>query len=194
MSENETIAAPEAPNQKLPNTPRIYVASLADYNAGRLLGKWIDASQSVDDIRSEIAGMLAESSELIAEEWAIHDYENFEGLRLPEFADTESVAQAAHLIVEHGPVFAGLLNHFGGLGALKEAQSYMDDGYRGEFDSLGDYAAALIEDCYGDALKQLPDFIRYHIDYEGIGRDLDMGGDVFTVECDGRVHVFDAQL
>ena len=55
-------------------TPRIYVASLSDYNTGRLHGRWIDASQPADAIREEIALMLAESKEPIAKEWAIHDY------------------------------------------------------------------------------------------------------------------------
>jgi len=44
-------------------TPRIYVASLADYNAGRLHGRWIDANQSADSIRDEIAQMLTESED-----------------------------------------------------------------------------------------------------------------------------------
>jgi len=52
--------------QDIAETPRIYVASLADYNAGRLHGCWIDADQSADAIRDEIAQMLAESKEPIA--------------------------------------------------------------------------------------------------------------------------------
>ena len=31
-------------------SPRIYVACLAAYNAGRLHGRWIDANQSAEDI------------------------------------------------------------------------------------------------------------------------------------------------
>ena len=61
----------------LTDTPRIYVASLADYNSGRLRGRWIDADQPAEAIREQIVEMLAESNEPIAEEWAIHDYENF---------------------------------------------------------------------------------------------------------------------
>ena len=34
--------------------PRIYVASLSDYNAGRLHGTWINASYGADEIREEI--------------------------------------------------------------------------------------------------------------------------------------------
>lgn len=42
-------------------TPRIYVASLADYNNANLHGVWIDADQDADTIREEIATMLRAS-------------------------------------------------------------------------------------------------------------------------------------
>jgi len=178
------------PRPKYP--PRIYVASLADYNAGELHGCWIDADQDADDIHVQIAAMLAKSSEPVAEEWAIHDYMNFGCLRLHEYADIAQVAEAAHLIVEHGPVFAELLTHFGGLSGTEEATRYMEDGYRGAFDRIEDYVEESLNDCYGDVIGNLPGFIRYHIDYEGIARDMEYGGDIFIVECEGKVHVFDA--
>ena len=174
--------------------PRIYVASLSDYNAGRLHGRWIDADQPSDDIRAEIAAMLAESREPVAEEWAIHDYENFGGLRLSEWEDLDRVSEVAKLIGEHGVLFAKLLSHFGGASDVEEARRHMEEAYRGAFDSLADYAAELAEDCYGDAMSALPEFLRYHIDYDGIARDLELGGDVFTVECGGKVHVFSAHF
>ena len=174
--------------------PRIYVASLADYNAGCLHGCWIDAHQPAENIREEITRMLARSRQPIAEEWAIHDYDNFGSLHLSEFEDLERVAEVARLMAEHGPLFAELLNHLGDASNVEEARRYMEEGYRGAFDSLADYASDLIEDCYSDVLKNLPDFIRYHIDYDGIGRDMELGGDIFTVTCDGTLHVFDAQI
>ena len=67
--------------------PRIYVASLSDYNAGRLHGRWIDATQGVDAVQAEVVAMLAESREAVAEEWAIHDYDEFAGVRLGEWED-----------------------------------------------------------------------------------------------------------
>ena len=66
----------------------------------------------------------------------------------------------------------------------------MEEGYCGEFDKLEDYAHEFVEDCYGDAIEKLPDFIKYHIDYEGIARDMELSGDVFTIEHGGRIHVF----
>ena len=81
-------------NQKQNDTkPRIYIASLSDYNAGRLLGRWIDANQSAEKLHADIREMLAESKEPPAEEWAIHDYEGFGTLRLSEFASVDDVAE-----------------------------------------------------------------------------------------------------
>jgi antirestriction protein len=173
------------------STPRIYVASLSDYNAGTLHGCWIDASQDAQTIHAAIAAMLAESREPIAEEWAIHDYESFGGLSLGEYESIESVAEVAALLAEHGGFFGQLVEHFGGLANLEDAKRCMDDGgYCGAFKSLEDYVYDFIEDCYGDAINGLPDFIRGHLDYEGMARDLEISGDVFTIEYEGEVHVF----
>ena len=49
--------------------PEIYVADLAAYNAGKLRGTWIDATQDADDIKAEIEEMLRGSPEAIAESW-----------------------------------------------------------------------------------------------------------------------------
>ena len=45
--------------------PRIYVASLTDYNAGNLHGRWIDldATTTEDDLLEQTRAMLAESPE-----------------------------------------------------------------------------------------------------------------------------------
>src|SRR4051812_32211682 len=144
-----TTRSKDTPNEK----PRIYVASLADYNAGNLHGGWIDATQGADAIRKEIAEMLAASPEPDAEEYAIHDYDNFRGLRLSEFEDIDRVAEVAKLIAEHGPVFAGLVEHFGGLSNLDEAKRYMEDGYCGKYDDIGWYAAYLVNDLYHEVVE-----------------------------------------
>lgn len=66
--------------------------------------------------------------------------------------------------------------------------------YNAEYDSLTDYAEQFIDDCYADSLKNLPEFIRYHIDYDGIARDMELGGEVLSLECEGRIHVFCANI
>ena len=172
-------------------SPRIYVASLSDYNAGRLLGRWIDADQDAADIHAAIEAMLATSPEPIAEEWAIHDFEGFGGWRLSEYESIETVATVASQIAEHGEFFGGLLNH---CSDLAEALRYMEDGYRGEWESLTDYVETFIDDVYGREIKALPEIVRYHISYEGIARDFELSGDIFTIECGRKVHVFDSNI
>src|SRR5581483_3902347 len=82
--EQADAPAPDPAERQPEIIPRIYVASLADYNAGRLHGVWIDAAQEPDDLQLHINAMLARSTEPIAEEWAIHDFEGFNGLHLGE--------------------------------------------------------------------------------------------------------------
>jgi antirestriction protein len=175
-------------------TPRIYVASLSDYVAGRLHGRWIDANHPAGAVWDEINAMLAESKEPNAEEWAIHDFEGFGGVRLGECENIEKVAELAFLIVEHGPVFAELAAYFGGTSGVDEARRYMEEAYRGEFDSLEDYVQEFVEECYSDVLKALPDFIRYNVDWDGIANDMDLNGEVITFRIDHKTHVFEANV
>ncbi|MEE9186642.1 MAG: antirestriction protein ArdA [Bacteroidota bacterium] len=171
------------------DTPRVYVACLAAYNNGKLHGTWIDAHQDADDIRAEIAAMLKESPEPDAEEWAIHDFENFGGLRLSEGEDIEQLVELAELITEHGDVFAKLVDHVGGLQYLEHAKTLMEEEYAGAHGSLEDFACELLEDT--GQLESVPENLRPYFDCEKFGRDLELGGDVFTVDGEnGQVHVF----
>lgn len=85
--------------------PRIYVASLADYNSGRLVGRWLDADQDEDELRRGAEDMLRSAAEPGAEEFAIHDYEGFAGLRLSEYESLATVARLARGFKQHGDAF-----------------------------------------------------------------------------------------
>jgi antirestriction protein len=166
--------------------PRIYVASLSDYNSGNLLGKWIDANQSAEEIRAEITAMLATSREGVAEEYAIHDYENFGPVKLSESEDLETIADLGELIGEHGDIFAHLYAHEND---LERTKGLMEEGYHGEWDSLADYAEDYLDQT--GTFEGIPDMIRQYFDFESFAHDLDLNGDVFTLEIGGKVHVFD---
>ncbi len=75
--------------------PKIYVACLAAYNSGILHGHWINADQEPDKIWEGIAAMLKASPIAGAEEYAIHDYEGFEGASLSEYSGIDEVAALA---------------------------------------------------------------------------------------------------
>ena len=81
-------------------TPRIYVACLAAYNNGKLHGAWIDANQDAEDLQKAVQKMLSQSPEPGAEEWAIHDYEAFDGVEIHESESFETVSALARFIEE----------------------------------------------------------------------------------------------
>ena len=174
---------------KTAGTPKIYVACLAAYNNGKLHGRWIDADKNAEEIRVEIAEMLADSPEPDAEEWAIHDFAGFGGLQLSECADIDELADVAELIGEHGEIFGELVNHVGGLQYLEHAKQLMEEEYAGEHKSLEDFAFELMEDA--GQLEAIPEKLRFYFDFEQFGRDMELNGDVFTIQSDGgQVHVF----
>jgi len=168
--------------------PAIYVACLAAYNNGILHGETIRA-EDADDMRRDTRAMLARSPIPDAEEWAIHDYAGFEGARIEEYSSFESVAEIAAFIEERGEVGAKVLEHYGQ--DLDDARKAFED-YRGAFTSLEGYAFGVVEDCG----PEVPEAFRHYIDWAAMGRDMELNGDVFTVDANTgehgarEVHVF----
>ncbi len=163
--------------------PRIYVADIAAYNAGEIHhGAWIDANQAAGAIREQIAAMLHGNKE-----WAIHSYDNFLGLKLDELESIEHVAILAQLVEEHGEAFAIWY------ASDPDSKKEMDAGelasefvgaYQGVWADMADYA----EEIYGKEVRQP---FRDYIDWESIGRDINIGGDVWTgYAFDGRTYVY----
>ena len=163
---------------------RIYVADLAAYNNGRLHGVWIDATEEMDDIWAQVNQMLKSSPEGFAEEYAIHDYEGFGGYRVSEYEGLESAHNVAVFIEEHGEIAGELLNNFGG--DLEDAKKAIEENYSGCYKSLAEYAEELTEQT-----AEVPENLAFYIDYERMGRDMELGGDVYTIETGfEEVHVF----
>jgi len=170
----------------LPTEPRIYVACLASYNNGVLHGRWIDAAQYPGDIEDEIAAMLAESSEPSAEEWAIHDYDNFGGIRLGESESMMDVATLAGLVVQYGAVFAALVNHIGT--NHEESARMMTENYQGLWDSPAAWAKEQLKDS--GQLAEVPPMLRGYVDFEAYARDCELGGDILSFDVGNQVAVF----
>ncbi len=160
-------------NTAAPTSLRIYVACLASYNADILDGCWIDADQDADAIQAEVQTMLAGSPVPDAEEWAIHDYEGFGGVRLSESESFETVGQIAAFIERHEKVGLAVLGHYSG--DLEDAERALQD-YIGTYASLADYAESTMDGV------EIPASVAPYVDYEGMGRDMEMNGHIFTVE------------
>ncbi len=166
------------------NPIRIYVACLAAYNNGHLHGRWIDATLGENHIHTQVKAMLTNSPEPDAEEWSIHDYEGFEGAPISEWDSFERIANLAEFITEHETLGGKLLEHFGG--DLDDAKTAFDN-YWGEFENLEEYARSLTEDTGGE----IPSHLANYIDYAAMGRDMEMSGDIFTVEIAfDEIHIF----
>ena len=161
---------------------RIYVACLAAYNNGILHGAWIDANQDVDAIRYAIHDMLKISPIECAEEYAIHDYEGFCGISINEYEGIAQIAEYAEFIAEHGELGGALYFHYGD---IESAQKAITDHYHGSYKSLTEFAEELTEET-----TQIPDSLRFYIDYEAMARDLEIN-DVVAIETGfEQVHVF----
>lgn len=164
------------------DTLRIYVADLAAYNNGVLRGVWIDATD--DDIPEQIQAMLVDSPEH-SEEWAIHDYVGFAGIRLSESEDIERVHDLALAIEEYGEAFALYAGLVGDDYATHES---FQDAYQGEWNSEEDFAYDWWEQA--GYLAQIPDNLQCYIDFERVARDLFIDGFMSERDSSGNVIVF----
>jgi antirestriction protein len=178
--------------------PRIYVASLSDYNDGRLHGEWMDAAQDVEQMQAQIDRMLAGSPTPGAEEWAIHDYEGFGQVRVGEYEPLERISLLVTGIEIHGEAFAAWWAATEPATADPDAlASRFEESYRGQWDSMAAYAEECLDDFGAKAeMERIPDWLQPYVslDVEGFGRDLELGGDVRTIDAsNGGVFVFDAE-
>jgi antirestriction protein len=162
--------------------PQIYVACLASYNNGILHGKWIVADQDTDSINEEIYEMLADGPIEGAEEFAIHDFEGFGCARIEEYDSINHVSELAAFIRKHGELGAELLSYH----SIEDAEKVLEENYHGAYDSEVDFAHALFDDCYSNAI---PEDLQFYFDYDAFARDLFIN-DYFSVEANGQTHVF----
>lgn len=168
--------------------PRVWIGCLAAYNAGMLHGEWVEVTSEPDDLYGHIERVLAASPIRGAEEWAFMDSEGFPRGFAGESSSPEELA-AWVLEVEDaeeaGPgeeVLAAYWDNDQG----QEVEGIAErcrDAFMGEHRSLGDFAHELEEES--GELEAIPDRLRFAIDWERLGRDLELGGDVFTADAGG---------
>lgn len=168
----------------LSDTPRIYVACLAAYNNGILHGCWIDLDESRDGVWKHVQQMLKSSPLPAAEEWAIHDYEGFFNLRLSEYVGIDAAYHIAQFILEHGQLGAAVLDACDQ--ELAPAETMLEDNYRGCYDSIEAFAEELLTE-----ITDIPVHLESYIEYTAYARDLQLGGEIITVETAwDEVHIF----
>ena len=179
--------------------PKIWVASLVDYNNGELHGAWIDLDgKTVTDIQEEIATMLeaspfahsnfAKTHGLTAEEFAIHDHDGFGGVPVGEWTSIETIENMAALICEHDLAGAAFLAHSDDYGW--ENHDFANR-YRGEWSSFQEFAQELFEDVNSDVVAAAANNDYLTVNYGRFARDI--ASDYATVNTPTHsVHIFDA--
>jgi len=105
-----------------------------------------------------------------AEEWAIHDYEGFEGAEVGEYYSFANVVELADYIRERGELGAQVLNYYGG--NIEDAKARFEE-YAGEYDSLEAYAEELTE----QSGETIPERLAPYIDYKAMAHDYEQSGD-----------------
>lgn len=164
--------------------PKIYLACLAAYNNGYLHGKWIDAFHGVDYIWEAVKSMLSKSPIPNAEEFAIHDFEDFGSVEIKEYDGIETVVEIADFITEYDELGAEILCYTGR--NIEEARKLLDECYHGEFNSEEDFAYYWMHEIDG---RDIPEYLEYYIDYQAMARDF-FFSDFFSVELNHKIHVF----
>jgi antirestriction protein len=103
----------------------------------------------VDAVEAGIARMLRASREPVAEEFAIHDFENFGSYRVDEYDGINLVCAVGGAIEEFGTLFAEYVGHVGtprnadDVGPLVER---FRESYQGGWDSMASWAESFLED------------------------------------------------
>lgn len=171
------------------NTLRLYVADLAEYNAGRLHGRWIDVNgMDEEDLAAEIAASvkLNPHSDGERNEHAFHDHEGFGNL-IGEYTGVSRIVELIEIADELGDDWPLYVAYAESLGSDDVSADDFKDAYVGSFDSFRDYAIQTFDEVYG---SQVPDFLSAYIDYDAYARDLEADMTVIRVSGDFQAHVF----
>jgi len=193
MSEGEQREQEQPRKEQEPRVrPKVWIASLSDYNTGHLHGAWVDADQEPDSIWQGVNQVLRTSRDPVAEEWAIFDYEGFGPLRLSEYETVERISRLGLGIAEHGVAFAAFAHYLGG---EDEYLDQFEDCFLGLWDSAEAYAEAYLESAGIEDLldKAVPESLRPYVkvDVEMLARDMEFEGALLEVKTtEGGVFLF----
>lgn len=165
--------------------PQIYVACLASYNSGALHGEWIDAAQDEDELARKIEEMLANSPEPNAEEWAVHDHEDFGGIEVREDCPLEKISAIACAIEELGEAFCKWYESEADLNTESFQSAYL-----GWYESIKAYIEERVVPEELKTSKLLWGTVNMYLDYESIQKDLECDGVRFAPGDLGGYYVF----
>lgn len=158
---------------------RVWVGCLAHYNAGTLVGDWVDG---VDAAEWKCANASHE------ETWCF-DTDDMPVSREMSPAEAVEMAEAVQPLLDEGHDM-GAVRAMVDLG-FEEWDTFADsfrDAYAGEWTSVAEYAEDLAEDV--GYLAEVPENLRPYIDWDAFARDMGYNGEIYTVTAPNGVYVF----
>ena len=162
----------------------VYIANLGKYNEGEAVGAWFYPPISFEDVAEKI-GLNAKY-----EEYAIHDYEL--PFRIGEYTSIDEINRLCALVeeLEDSDVYDALpeLLASGCFSDIEDLVEKQDDiRYWAGCADMSDIAYEYVEEGY---LGDIPERIQWYIDYEKLGRDMEINGTfidtrrgIFEVYC-----------
>ena len=160
---------------------KIYIACLAAYNSGYLHGKWIDVSSDEEEMETEMQKVIKTSPVPDAEEWAIHDYDDFPNMG--EYVSLEKIAEIADMIEnseQDADVVKAVIDNYSN--DMSAAQSALEDNC-GVWDSFKHYADEFADEqmaCSPDT-DRWSEWIKQYFDYEKHAKTLEYSYTVIDV-------------
>jgi Antirestriction protein len=146
----------------------VYIANLGKYTEGESIGEWFRPPIDFDEVKERI-GLNGRY-----EEYAIHDYElPFE---IDEYTSIEEVNRMCELAEELAdtPIIGQLKEIIGNwFSDIEDVVDHKDDIYYHGCSDFTELAEYFVDEGY---LGEIPDRLRFYIDYDAYGRDLEIGG------------------
>jgi antirestriction protein len=169
--------------------PKAWVGCLACYNAGRLVGEWVDGEEAGERTPEDIHGRPTSHEEL----WVM-DHEGYGGALSGECSPMEAQRIAVALAESDDPeAFAAWISDEDG--DIDDPGRFADQ-YRGEWDSLEEYLANMAEECAPS--REVAALLRgecdvwplqyMRVDWEAVARD---ANETAVETGRGTVYVFD---
>ena len=150
--------------------PAVYCGTYGKYNEGSLFGQWLDLStfSDADEFFTYCQALHADEPD---PELMMQDYENFPR----EMYDECMGAQQFESIKEYFELCErydrDAVDAYANIFGCNDFDNF-DDKYVGHWDSEEDFAEHIVWECYD--LRNVPELVKYHIDYEAIARELFM--------------------
>ncbi len=164
-------------------TPQIFVVCLEAYMRNLFHGRWITATQRVEEIFDEIQLMLSDSPVENSKTWLIYNFRNFSNLKVKKGESIVDVQTKAQFILEYGQLGVELVTYYGDIDSARDA---IQNHYHGEYESELEFATQLFDECY---MAAIPRVVQNYIDYSAFKREI-FNKEFFMLTVDDKKHIF----